>query len=77
MKAFSDLADLPEDERIRIAAETAVSTGAIVGIVTDDEPGKPERYIKKLEGYPLIRVIDRGPGPVKNTVLIRIGPKGH
>jgi hypothetical protein len=77
MKAYADLADLPEDERIRLAAETAATNHAIVGIVTDDEPGKPERYIRKLEGYPLIRIIDRGPGPVKNTVLIRIGPKGH
>lgn len=75
MKAYADLADLPEDERIRIAAESAVANGAIVGLITDDEPGKPERYIEKLRRYPQIRVIDRGPGPVKNTVMIRIGPK--
>lgn len=75
MKAYADLADLPEDERIRIAAETAATQGAIVGLITDDEPGKPERYIEKLGKFPRIRIIDRGPGPVKNTVLIRIGPK--
>ncbi len=73
MKAFYDLADLPEDERIRLAAETALC-GHVVGVVTDDEPGKPERYIRKLEAHG-VRVIDRGPGPVKHTILIRVGPK--
>jgi hypothetical protein len=73
MKAFADLADLPEDERIRLAAETA-ARGNVVGVVTDDEPGKPERYIRKLEARG-VRVLDRGPGPVKHTVLIRVGPK--
>lgn len=73
MKGFADLADLPEDERIRLAAATAAH-GHVVGLVTDDEPGKPERYIRKLEAHG-VRVIDRGPGPVKHTVLIRVGPK--
>lgn len=31
MKAYADLSDLPEDERIRIAAETAAN-GSIVGV---------------------------------------------
>lgn len=74
MKAFADLADLPEDERIRVAAETAAKTLQIVGVVTDDEPGKAARYIAKLSRYP-VRIIDQSPGPVKGTVLIRIGPK--
>lgn len=73
MKAYADLADLPEDERIRIAAETA-ARGHVVGVVVDDEPGKPERYIQKLAAYP-VRIIDRRAGPVANTILIRIGPK--
>ncbi len=73
MKAYADLADLPEDERIRLAAETALC-GHIVGVVTDDELGKPERYIRKLEAHG-VRIIDRSAGPVKHTVLIRVGPK--
>ncbi len=73
MKAYADLADLPEDERIRLAAETAMR-GNIVGVVTDDEPGKPERYIRKLEAHG-VRVIDHSPGPVKGSILIRVGPK--
>lgn len=73
MKAFADLADLPEDERIRIAAETA-ATGAIVGVVVDDDPQKVARYVAKLLSRG-VRVIDQTPGPVKGAVLIRIGPK--
>ena len=40
MKAFADLADLPEDERIRIAVETVEQGGCIVGVVVYDEPEK-------------------------------------
>ena len=73
MKAFADLADLPEDERIRLAAHTAAH-GHIVGLCTDDVPAKVARYIAKLSRYP-IRVIDQQPGPVAGVVTIRIGPK--
>jgi hypothetical protein len=71
-QGFADLADLPEDERIRLIAGTA-EQGHIVGFVVDDEP-KADRYIKKLAVYP-VRFIDRSPGPVKGTVLVRVGPK--
>ena len=73
MKAYADLADMPEDDRIRVAADAA-KAGHIVGVVTDDEPGKPERYIRKLEAQG-VRIIDRARGPVKHSVMIRIGPK--
>ncbi len=72
MRAYADLADLLEDERIAIIAATAAA-GEIVGIVVDDD-AKATRYIDKLKAYP-VRFIDRQPGPVKNTVLVRIGPK--
>lgn len=74
MRGFSDLADLPEDDRIRIIADAAM-TGATVGFVVDDDT-KADRYIQKLGGY-RVRVIDRGPGPVRGTVLVRVGPIGH
>lgn len=76
MEAYADLADLPEDERIRIIAEVAAA-GKIVGFVVDDdanEPGKADRYIEKLKAYP-VRFIDRKPGPVKGATIVRIGPK--
>lgn len=78
MKAFADLADLPEDDRITIIAQTASAPGAgIIGVVVDDD-AKADRYIAKLlKASSQVRIIDRGPGPVKGSVLIRVGPKGH
>lgn len=74
MKAFADLADLPEDERITVAANTAIRGHCIVGVAVDDEPEKVARYVRKLQAHG-VRVIDQTKGPVKNVVLIRIGPK--
>jgi len=75
VKGYADLADLPEDERIAIIAKTAETE--IVGFFVDDWQGKAERYIRKLEAYPRVRVIDQKPGIVKGTIMIRVGPKGH
>jgi hypothetical protein len=70
MKAFADLADLPEDERIRIIAETAQTQ--VVGFFVDDD-AKADRYIQKLGGR--VRVIERKANVlVKGTVFIRVGP---
>ncbi len=72
MKGYADLADLPEDERIEIIARTAAA-GEIVGFVVDDDP-KAERYIRKLRRFD-VRVIDKKAGPVRGTVMVRVGPK--
>jgi len=69
VKAYADLGDLPEDERIEVLAQTAQS--AVVGFVVEDN-AKADRYLLKLG--PRVRLIGRGPGPVANTVLVRIGP---
>lgn len=74
MKAFADLADLPEDDRIAIIAESAKTH--IVGFVVDDHP-KADRYCEKLAKYPAIRVIDRADGPTTGAVIVRVGPKGN
>lgn len=74
MKGYADLADLPEDERIALIAKTA-EQGHVVGFVVEDNE-KADRYIAKLAPY-LVRVMARGAGPVKGTILVRIGPKGH
>ena len=71
-KGFADLADLPEDERIRLIAGTAAHGHVIAFIVEDDQ--KADRYIAKLAKYP-VRVIDRSAGPVKGTIAVRVGPK--
>lgn len=73
MKAYADLYELPEDERIRVIAET-VAAGQVVGFVVDDDGKKADRYIAKLARYP-VRIIDQQPGPVPKTVIVRVGPK--
>lgn len=75
MKGYADLADLPEDERIAIIAKTA-KAGNVVLVAIDDEDEKVDRYIRKLTALG-VRIIDRGPGLVKNSVSVRVGPKGH
>lgn len=72
MKGYADLYELPEDERVRVIAEAA-ALGNIVGFVVEDD-AKADRYVAKLNAYP-VRIVDRMPGPVKNTVMVRVGPK--
>lgn len=73
MAGFADLADLPEDDRIRIIGETVERTGGLIGFVVDDDGGaKAARYIKKLTERYRVRVVDQLPGPVKGATLIRV-----
>ena len=75
MIPYKDLGDFEEDERISAIGEKAMREKLTVGFVTDSEPGKAERYISKLlERFPGIRIIGRGDGPVKDTVLVKVGP---
>ena len=72
MRAFADLADLPEDQRIRIIGNTAMA-GERVGFFVDDE-AKADRYIAKLTMlFPRVVVVERKADVlVKNTVFIRV-----
>jgi hypothetical protein len=71
MKAFADLADLPEDERIAVIAATAQTQ--VVGFFVDDDV-KADRYIRKLGDR--VRLIERKPNVlVKGTVFVKVGPK--
>jgi hypothetical protein len=76
MKAFADLADLPEDERITAIAAAAVA-GNVVGFVVEDD-AKADRYTRKLGAYP-VRIVDRKHFTLKghDMVMVRVGPKGH
>lgn len=72
MKAFADLADLPEDDRIKLIADTAKrNPGSVIGVAVDDEPEKVERYQAKLRRQGL-SVIDISAGPVAGAKLIRV-----
>jgi hypothetical protein len=75
VKAFTDLTDLPEDERIDIIGRNA-RDGAVVGFVVEDD-AKADRYVKKLLARHRVRLVSRGPGPVPNTILVTIGPVEH
>lgn len=73
MREFKDIPDEPEDERIRQIGEKTMREKQIVGFVTDDEPDKSERYIRKLRArFPGIRVIHQG--PVAETILVKVAP---
>ena len=68
---FTDLADLPEDERIRLIAEAAKTK--VVGFFVDDD-AKADRYIRKLGDR--VRLIERKADVlVKGTVFVKVGPK--
>lgn len=75
-KGYADIADLPEDERIKIIGETVTQQGAIVGVCVDSTPGKADRYKRKLLArFPNLVIIDTTDGPVKDVVTIRMGPR--
>lgn len=72
-KGFADLGDLPEDERIKIIAHQVRDHGLRVAVCVDDEPGKPERYAKKLEANGC-RVVEQIKGPTKGVVTLKVEP---
>jgi hypothetical protein len=75
MEGYADLADFEEDDRIRMIGEAAMKHHKIVGFVVENEPGKADRYIRKLQKrFPGIRLIGRGTALVPDTELIRVGP---
>lgn len=75
MPIFQDLADEPEDDRIKKIGEEVAKRGRAVAFMTDDEPGKAERYIAKLlKWFPGVRVIGRFSGPVAGVITVKVGP---
>lgn len=75
MPFYEDLADQPEDERIQRIGEEVMKRGRVCAVCVDDEPDKPERYIRKLTAkFPGLQVLDRFPGPVPGVVTINVGP---
>lgn len=81
VKGYTDLYDLPEDERINVIGNTVLNAPSsstdkpmIMAFVVEDNE-KADRYEKKLLAkFPTIRVIDRVPAPA-NCVAVRVsGP---
>ena len=46
MPPFKDIADLDEDDRIRQIGEAVMRDKLTVGFITEDEPGKADRWLK-------------------------------
>lgn len=82
MTAYADIASVKEDDRIQIIGRTIMEgsrsesgKSKVVGFVVEDDE-KADRYINKLMSkFPCVNVISRGVGPVKGTVLVRVGVK--
>jgi hypothetical protein len=72
-KGYADLADLPEDERIEAVAHYVRDHGLTAAVMVDDEPGKPERYARKLREHGC-RIISQSKGPIVGVVTLEVGP---
>ncbi len=73
---YRDIADLEEDDRIDMIGRKVEEQKKTVAFITDSDPGKADRYIRKLlKRFPGIQVLDRIPGPVANTITVKVGPK--
>jgi hypothetical protein len=81
VKGFADLADLPEDERIRIIGEYATAGNQIAVPVDEEGPDgyeKADRYINKLLiRFPLLELVSKFKGPVANAVTFIVRKKGN
>lgn len=77
MRGYSDLADLAEDQRIKVIGIAAMA-GNIIGIALEDDDEKVRRYLAKLaKSFPKVRHISTDPGLVAGTVLVRVGPEAR
>lgn len=75
MRGFADLADLPEDDRIRIMGEY-VMAGNRVAVALEDDADKIACYIEKMTSrFPGLRHTDTVPGLVADTVLVSFQPE--
>lgn len=71
--AYLDLHAFEEDQRIDMIGRSVMNLQATVAVCVDDEPGKAERYERKLkERFPGIRVLDVSNGPVPGVVTMRV-----
>lgn len=75
MRGYKDISDETEDARIKQIGEFVMGRKEPAVFITDDDPGKADRYIKKLqERFPGIHVVDRFDGPTPGVVTVRVAP---
>lgn len=72
---YVELSGEPEDERIEVIGRVVMENNKTIAFMTDADPGKADRYIKKLkQRFPGIRVIERLNGPTRGVVTVKVGP---
>lgn len=72
---YADIADFEEDKRINIIGRTVMEGRKTAAFVTDADPGKADRYVRKLkERFPGIVILGRFDGPVAGSVTVKVGP---
>jgi hypothetical protein len=75
MPQYKDLGSQSEDDRIQEIGEHTMIGHKVCSFMTDNEPGKADRYITKLqERFPGIRIVERGDGPIDGVVWVKVGP---
>lgn len=71
MGSFADLADLPEDDRIKLIGQYVTDNGGRIAVVVDNEPGKADRYIRKITTrFPEVELHHMHAGPVENCTSL-------
>ena len=74
-EAFIDTHRLEEDARIDLIGRTVMASKKTACFITDADPGKADRYIRKLKKrFPGILILEVLKGPVPNTVLVKVAP---
>lgn len=72
MIQFRAISDEEEGKRIHLIGTSVMRDKLAVGFVVEDE-AKADRYIAKLkQQFPGIRVTYKGPGPVSDTILVKL-----
>ncbi len=75
---YRDVHENDEDTRIGMIGNKAMQGGRIA-FITDDEPDKPERYVRKLlKRFPELEVVagpEKGPTPGAVTVAVQLKGK--
>lgn len=74
---YADLHTVPEDDRITTMANHVRQTGQTCLVVTDADPGKAERYVRKFkQHHPDVAVVSEiMDGPTPGCRCFRIGPQ--
>lgn len=72
-RAYEDLHNLSENERIKRIAHYVRDHGLVAAVCVDDEPGKPERYAKKLKRLGC-QIHEQFKGPTPGIVTLKVGP---